>query len=639
MFYFPSPIFFFTASLCFQMSEPTANSAGAPPPKPKVRKFKIVSVSTNGGGNTVAAATSTAVAPSATPKSSKVISDETPVAAPTPVTSASTPSPSNSPAAPATAPRQRYTATTTTDNHQQRTYQAPPMMSPYGSPQQQYMVGNNNQWPVPPMPFMAMPTAQPWWQSTTSQQQQSNQYQQHAGSVSPPQRPQGGGINNNNKSPKQQHQRPHSPVRGGSGGKPPLQSNVIGTSVYIPQRNGMRIERSLEGASRDDLMQIIVELCFMNKSAAEYVESKAQLLSLCAPSVASLSRRSGGAAATSSNSAAASTTTMDVSENTPLRTNNPLVYDDDASFATPGSTMPLMGASPLGATGASIAATYGEMSPQLDDCQTPMQRRPTVNSSTDDDGSPLSNPSTASPGRQHNADSTTASPVVSRSSANTSVSSSSPDKPPREPASRRAFHADKLHPCMYVYGACRHPVSCPNAKLPFNLCLSWLRGVCHAGESCTMVHRLPDNCSEQVRLIHTLQEDDSHKGVLRSTPAIASRLFDTAKKLANQRNNSDAQHHNAVNSVDVSASTTPTEAPSPASTNNDLHSPHTIERDEKAQHPVNDATCPKQVETQQEVTPTTTTTNTASPTITVKMPVAVAPEAATVARTLDLNDH
>eukprot|EP00658_Telonema_sp_P-2_P063365 TRINITY_DN5209_c0_g3_i1.p1 TRINITY_DN5209_c0_g3~~TRINITY_DN5209_c0_g3_i1.p1 ORF type:complete len:186 (-),score=47.35 TRINITY_DN5209_c0_g3_i1:472-1029(-) len=185
---------------------------------------------------------------------------------------------------------------------------------------------------------------------------------------------------------------------------------------------------------------------------------------------------------------------------------------------------------------------------------------------------------------------------------------------------------------MYVYGACRHPVSCPNAKLPFNLCLSWLRGVCHAGESCTMVHRLPDNCSEQVRLIHTLQEDDSHKGVLRSTPAIASRLFDTAKKLANQRNSE--AHHHTVNIVDVSASTTPTEAPSPTSTNNEaLNSPNTTEREKPHDEAVNDATCPKQVETQQHqvVTPTTT--------ITTKMPVAVAPEAATVARTLDLNDH
>ena len=561
-------------------------------PKPKVRKLKIVSV--RAAAETPKAAATNTVGIKSTPLVGK---DAISQAANSVVTSA-TPNPAEgrhicySPiSAPPTAPRQQPLRHSPpfAPTGENGAFTPMPMMSPF-SPPHQYVGGP---W-VPPMGLGVM-QAQPWWHPSNNQQ-----------SVSPLR-----GKSSGQQSPKQ---RAMSPVKrastatsGSQPAKPP-QSNVIGSSVYIPQRNGLRIERSLEGASRDSLMQIIVELCFMSKSAAEYVESKAQLLGLCAPSTPS------SAAAHSLLPSRHDT----INEKTPLRSGA------SNTFSTP-AVAPLDGASPLNATTMSNAATYGELSPRVDDVQTPYWKstpHPVDTSVLAEDAqSPSTCPSTASPANTfEHGESSTASPLASRSSANTSVVTyTSPDQPPREPASRRAFNTEKVHPCLHIYGACRHPVSCPCALLPYNFCLSWLRGVCHAGESCTMVHRLPDNCSEQVRLIHTLQEDDSHKGNLRTSPALVSRIFDTTRRLMNERAR--------ANNMDLEVSPSSTEAPSPTSTR---HSVSPKNGEEENSNVNNDATCPKRLES---------TLNSASETPHHSQKPLVAPDGAVVARTLDLNDQ
>ena len=65
----------------------------------------------------------------------------------------------------------------------------------------------------------------------------------------------------------------------------------------------------------------------------------------------------------------------------------------------------------------------------------------------------------------------------------------------------RAFSID-THPCIRLWGACRHATSCIFKNVPSNLCLSWVRGEC--GVDCGCVHRLPSNCPPQVLVIYKL---------------------------------------------------------------------------------------------------------------------------------------
>lgn len=71
----------------------------------------------------------------------------------------------------------------------------------------------------------------------------------------------------------------------------------------------------------------------------------------------------------------------------------------------------------------------------------------------------------------------------------------------------RAF-ATEAHPCLRLYGACRHTTNCIFKTLPRNLCLNWVRGSCAGGSDCGMVHRFPPNCPAQVEMIFEL----SHGG-------------------------------------------------------------------------------------------------------------------------------
>ena len=55
------------------------------------------------------------------------------------------------------------------------------------------------------------------------------------------------------------------------------------------------------------------------------------------------------------------------------------------------------------------------------------------------------------------------------------------------------------HPCIWVYGACRNPKTCIFCLCPANLCINWVRGACRSGKDCTLVHRLPEDTTPQLR--------------------------------------------------------------------------------------------------------------------------------------------
>lgn len=73
----------------------------------------------------------------------------------------------------------------------------------------------------------------------------------------------------------------------------------------------------------------------------------------------------------------------------------------------------------------------------------------------------------------------------------------------------RDFSMD-VHPCLRWYGACRNATSCVYASLPRNLCLNWVRGACMAHAECGGVHRLPQPCPPEIQRIYLL-----HHGVAR----------------------------------------------------------------------------------------------------------------------------
>lgn len=69
----------------------------------------------------------------------------------------------------------------------------------------------------------------------------------------------------------------------------------------------------------------------------------------------------------------------------------------------------------------------------------------------------------------------------------------------------RAFCTER-HPCVKVYGACRFS-SCVFAGCPQNLCLSWVRGACSYGSECMLVHRIPEDASDSIKQLVSVQTD------------------------------------------------------------------------------------------------------------------------------------
>ncbi|KPI85812.1 glucoamylase-like protein [Leptomonas seymouri] len=76
----------------------------------------------------------------------------------------------------------------------------------------------------------------------------------------------------------------------------------------------------------------------------------------------------------------------------------------------------------------------------------------------------------------------------------------------------RAFSTE-AHPCLRWYGACRNATSCVYASLPCNLCLNWVRGACMAHTECSGVHRLPDPCPLELHRIYLLNHGLPRGGV------------------------------------------------------------------------------------------------------------------------------
>lgn len=72
-----------------------------------------------------------------------------------------------------------------------------------------------------------------------------------------------------------------------------------------------------------------------------------------------------------------------------------------------------------------------------------------------------------------------------------------------EESEDRTF-ADDLHPCLRWYGGCRFASSCVFISAPQNLCLNWVRGACEAGPKCSGVHRLPQGCPSEIQTIYNL---------------------------------------------------------------------------------------------------------------------------------------
>jgi hypothetical protein len=67
----------------------------------------------------------------------------------------------------------------------------------------------------------------------------------------------------------------------------------------------------------------------------------------------------------------------------------------------------------------------------------------------------------------------------------------------------RGFAAE-MHPCIRLYGACRHATNCPFKTLPKNVCLNWVRNSCTNMNDCPAVHRLPADCPVQVTMVFEL---------------------------------------------------------------------------------------------------------------------------------------
>ncbi|CCW65559.1 unnamed protein product [Phytomonas sp. EM1] len=67
----------------------------------------------------------------------------------------------------------------------------------------------------------------------------------------------------------------------------------------------------------------------------------------------------------------------------------------------------------------------------------------------------------------------------------------------------RSFSTE-VHPCLRWFGACRNPTNCIFATAPRNLCISWIRASCVAGDECSGIHRLPEPCSFDIFMIYQL---------------------------------------------------------------------------------------------------------------------------------------
>lgn len=86
----------------------------------------------------------------------------------------------------------------------------------------------------------------------------------------------------------------------------------------------------------------------------------------------------------------------------------------------------------------------------------------------------------------------------------------------------------EMHPCIRLYGACRHSTNCPFKTLPKNVCVHWIRNSCTNMTDCPGVHRLPADCPVQVTMVfelsrgadRTVMAEKAQSLMLASEPAL-----------------------------------------------------------------------------------------------------------------------
>jgi hypothetical protein len=257
--------------------------------------------------------------------------------------------------------------------------------------------------------------------------------------------------------------------------------------------SGKGLERELMCASKEELVQVLLDLCSCNVAASTFIQSKAQLFALQATHVGY-------------------TDEISVVITPPAVT----MSVGAAAGRTYSAAAPHTAAAPSTAT-AAAAATAGNESQEL---TTPSKEL----FSLDDSNASWHSRFSSAAAKEL---STTESPFAAAAPHQHQLAlGKTPVR--RELQERhitpetRPFSAE-VHPCLRLYGACRHSVNCIFKTLPRNLCLHWIRGSCAGGADCGCVHRFPVNCPEQVRTVYEL----SHGG---DRTEVAKRAESTAEK-------------------------------------------------------------------------------------------------------------
>jgi hypothetical protein len=278
----------------------------------------------------------------------------------------------------------------------------------------------------------------------------------------------------------------HQHGAGGGGGVVSAATAATATSLAdkICPISGKGLERELMCASKEELVQVLLDLCSCNVAASTFIQSKAQLFALQATHIG---------------------------------------YADQGPAITPPAATISVGAGrtysaapPTAAAGApstaTAAAATGNESQEL---TTPSKELFSL------DDSNASWHSRFSSGAREL--STTESPLAAGPHQHLGKTPVRRELQERHITPETRPFSAEVHPCLRLYGACRHSVNCIFKTLPRNLCLHWIRGSCAGGADCGCAHRFPVNCPEQVRTVYEL----SHGG---DRTEVAKRAEATAEK-------------------------------------------------------------------------------------------------------------
>lgn len=246
--------------------------------------------------------------------------------------------------------------------------------------------------------------------------------------------------------------------------------------------SGKVLERELSLATKEELIQVLLDLSSCNSAAATFVHSKAQLFVFRTASIAAMNAYEDGI------------NDQQVRHGSSARTAEPAAHHDVGSR----DGAPTTAAAAARNNASAVAATGADDSYEI---ATPSKELFSMN---DSNGSWHSRHSASSP-KAHDSPSPTAasgkSPLAAYHSSQTPVRQEIHER--RISPETRAFVAE-LHPCLRLYGACRHSVNCVFKSLPRNICLHWIRGSCAGGSDCGCVHRFPANCPPQVQMVFDL---------------------------------------------------------------------------------------------------------------------------------------